>query len=132
MEIPIYINNGLHEPIYHQITDQLKALISGGHLEAGTKLPSLRELSKSLDVSLITVRRAYQELEFEKYIITKQGKGTFVAALDKATKQKVKITAVYDGFEKAIETALNYSYSNDQIKEIFQEVLISYRPDEET
>ena len=129
MEIPIFINNGLHEPIYHQITDQLKALISGGHLQADTKLPSLRELSKSLDVSLITVRRAYQELEYQGYIITRQGKGTFVTELDKATKQQMKITAVYDDFEKAIETAINYNYSNEQIKEIFQEVLISYRPD---
>ncbi|TDL52902.1 GntR family transcriptional regulator [Paenibacillus dendritiformis] len=66
-------------PIYEQIVDQMKALIATGALEAGEKVPSVRELSAMLLVNPNTVSKAYQELERQGVIVTMRGKGTFVA-----------------------------------------------------
>src|SRR5699024_2835065 len=110
------------EPIYHQIEQQLKALIAGGHLSAGTALPSIRILSKDLEVSVITTRRAYQNLETDGFIKTIQGKGTFVAELDSSLKKATKETAVYEVLQHAIDTALNYDYKPAQIMELFQTI----------
>ncbi|WP_099159255.1 GntR family transcriptional regulator [Virgibacillus ndiopensis] len=127
MELPIRLSKDSREPIYHQIVNQLKALIAGGQLVAGTPLPSIRVLSKDLEISIITTRRAYQDLEHQGFIRTSQGKGTFVAEIEDATKQQVKISSVYQTIEKAVDTAVQYDYSLDQIEEIFQEVIRSQR-----
>ncbi|WP_188454746.1 GntR family transcriptional regulator [Virgibacillus oceani] len=127
MELPIRLSKDSREPIYHQIENQLKALIAGGQLVAGTPLPSIRALSKDLEISIITTRRAYQDLEHQGFIRTSQGKGTFVAEIEDATKQQVKISSVYQTIEKAVDTAIQYDYSLDQIEEIFQEVIRSQR-----
>ncbi len=66
-------------PYYRQIFDQLGDLIRSGHLPPGTQLPSFRELAPQLLVSLITVRRAYEDLEKAGLIVCRQGQGTFVA-----------------------------------------------------
>ncbi|MFD2629723.1 GntR family transcriptional regulator [Oceanobacillus kapialis] len=123
MELPISLSKTSREPIYHQIENQIKALIAGGYLQAGASLPSIRLLSKDLETSVITIRRAYQNLEYQGFIKTEQGKGTFVAEIANETKQQVKVTAVYQAFEDALDTALSYEYTVDQIKEIFSEVI---------
>lgn len=123
MKLPIRLSKDSREPIYHQIEQQLKALIAGGHLSAGVALPSIRVLSKELEVSVITTRRAYQNLENDGFIKTIQGKGTFVAELDSSLKNATKETAVYEVFQQAINTALNYDYNHRQIMELFQSVL---------
>ncbi|MEI3604336.1 GntR family transcriptional regulator [Pseudogracilibacillus sp. SE30717A] len=123
MKLPIQLSKDSREPIYHQIEQQLKALIAGGHLSAGVALPSIRVLSKELEVSVITTRRAYQNLENDGFIKTIQGKGTFVAELDTSLKQATKEAAVFDVFHQAIETALSYDYTTEQIEEIFQTTL---------
>lgn len=123
MELPIRLSKDSREPIYHQIEMQLKALIAGGHLAAGTPLPSIRALSKDLEISAITIRRAYQDLETEGFIRTSHGKGTFVAEIKDILKQDVKDSAVYDGFDKAVETAVSYDYSFEDIMKVFNEVL---------
>lgn len=92
MELPIKLSEQSREPIYHQIEHQIKALIASGQLEAGTSLPSIRALSKDLEVSVITTRRAYQNLEYEGFIKTLQGKGTFVADINVSLKRKLKRT----------------------------------------
>ncbi len=66
-------------PFYRQIVDQLAGLVRSGQLTAGTQLPSFRDLARDLVVSLITVRRAYAELETAGLVVRKQGQGTFVA-----------------------------------------------------
>src|SRR5690625_6834933 len=78
MKLPIKLSQHSREPIYHQIEEQLKAIIAGGYLAAGTPLPSIRVLAKDLKISVITTRRAYQNLENAGFIKTVQGKGTFV------------------------------------------------------
>ncbi|MBS3679118.1 GntR family transcriptional regulator [Ornithinibacillus massiliensis] len=125
MELPIRISKDSREPIYHQIVNQFKALIAGGHLSAGTPLPSIRVLSKDLEISIITTRRAYQDLEVQGFIKTSQGKGTFVADISEDLKQEVKVTSVYNILENAVDTALSYDYSLEQVKTIFLEILKS-------
>ncbi|MFD1361391.1 GntR family transcriptional regulator [Lentibacillus salinarum] len=129
MQLPIQLSKDSREPIYHQIENQLKALIAGGQLTAGTSLPSIRGLSKDLEVSIITTRRAYQNLENHGFIRTSQGKGTFVADIAAATKQQVKHDAVYQTMQNAIDTALRYDYSIDQVEAIFHNIIRSRKGD---
>lgn len=121
--LPIRLSKESREPIYHQIEKQLKALIAGGHLTAGTPLPSIRALSKDLEISVITIRRAYQDLEAQGFIETTHGKGTYVAEIKNALKQEVKMASVSESFERAIETARSYDYSDEEMTAIFHEIL---------
>lgn len=75
----ILISNTSTSPIYEQIAQQIKGAILSGELSEGSPLPSIRSLANDLHVSVITTKRAYAELEAAGFIITVQGKGTFVA-----------------------------------------------------
>ena len=129
MELPIQLSKDSREPIYFQIEEQIKALIASGQLTAGTLLPSIRALSKDLEVSIITTRRVYQNLEQQGFIHSKQGRGSFVAEIEEELKKEVKIAAVQLAFETAIETALRHDYSPEQVKEIFSDVIKNYEAD---
>lgn len=126
MELPIQLSKDSREPIYFQIEEQIKALIASGQLSAGTLLPSIRALSKDLEVSIITTRRVYQNLEQEGFIESKQGRGSFVAEIEEGLKKEVKTVAVKLAIETAIETALRHDYSVEQVKEIFFETIENY------
>lgn len=76
----IFLSNAGQEPIYAQIARQIKQQILSGQLRAGEPLPSIRLLAKELRISVITTKRAYEELEREGFIYTVAGKGCFVAA----------------------------------------------------
>ena len=78
----IIISNSGGVPIYEQITRQMKGLILRGDLREGEALPSMRLLAKDLRISVITTKRAYEELEREGFLTTVPGKGCFVAARD--------------------------------------------------
>lgn len=130
MELPIRLSKDSREPIYHQIEKQLKAMIAGGHLEARTPLPSIRALSKDLEVSVITTRRAYQNLEQLGFIETLQGKGTFVANISTTERQQVKAEEVSDLIRQTIESALRYEYSLTEIEEIFNKVIKDLKGEE--
>ncbi|MFD1032602.1 GntR family transcriptional regulator [Metaplanococcus flavidus] len=121
--LPIRISKDSREPIYHQIEKQLKALIAGGHLTAGTPLPSIRALSKDLEISVITIRRAYQDLEAQGFIQTAHGKGTFVAEILTTTKQEVMTSSVQEEFRRAIRNAMDYDYAVEEIKAVFEQTL---------
>lgn len=75
----VQIRNSSEEPIYLQIKNQIKAQILSGELQTGEQLPSIRFLAKELRVSMITAKRAFDELELEGFIHSVQGKGNFVA-----------------------------------------------------
>ena len=75
----IVISNKDDRPIYEQITAQMKNMILSGKLEEGSQLPSIRALAKDLRISVITTKRAYEELERDGFIITVAGKGSYVA-----------------------------------------------------
>ena len=74
----IIISNSSDKPIYEQITNQVKALVMGGQLKEGDSLPSMRTLAKELRISVITTKRAYEDLERDGFITTVVGKGSFV------------------------------------------------------
>lgn len=90
----IIISNAAAEPIYGQITRQIKNLIIKGELRAGDPLPSIRSLAKDLQISVITTKRAYEELEQQGFIETVMGKGSFVAGQSEALlrEKKAKIS----------------------------------------
>ena len=75
----IIISNNADKPIYEQITSQIKAMIMSGELQGGDTIPSVRTLAKNLHVSVITVRKAYEELQRDGFIDTAVGRGSFVA-----------------------------------------------------
>ena len=75
----IILTNAGGQPIYDQIVSQVKAQILSGKLKEGDALPSLRALAKDLRISVITTKRAYEELEREGFIVSLTGKGSFVA-----------------------------------------------------
>lgn len=76
----LIISNASGQPIYDQISGQIKALILSGELKEGEALPSMRLLAKELRISVITTKRAYEELERDGFITSVPGKGSFVAA----------------------------------------------------
>lgn len=79
----IIISSNTSKPIYEQITSQIKALIMSGELKTGDPIPSMRALAKSLHVSVITVQKAYEDLQRDGFIETTIGRGSFVAAQNK-------------------------------------------------
>ena len=79
----IIISSNTSKPIYEQITSQIKALIMSGELETGEPIPSMRALAKSLHVSVITVQKAYEDLQRDGFIETTVGRGIFVNRNDK-------------------------------------------------
>lgn len=87
----IIISNSGGQPIYEQIISQIKGLIISGELKEGDALPSMRLLAKELRISVITTKRAYEELEKEGFIVSMTGKGSFVAGqnLDMIREQKI-------------------------------------------
>lgn len=89
----LLISNSSKEPIYEQITNQVKSLILSGELVEGAALPSIRQLAKDLHISVITTKRAYEELEKAGFIYSVVGKGSFVAEqnLDLMREKKLKV-----------------------------------------
>ncbi len=79
----IIISNNANKPIYEQITLQIKAMIMSGELQAGEAIPSMRALAKSIHVSVITVPKAYEDLQRDGFIETTIGRGSFVSARNK-------------------------------------------------
>jgi GntR family transcriptional regulator len=121
--LPIHISESSREPIYHQIEQQIKALILSGSLPAGTPLPSIRQLGTDLKCSVITTRRAYQNLEAEGYIKTRQGKGTFVSEIDEQKREQMQDETVYEAFEQAIRKGWQAYGNEEDIRQLFEDVL---------
>ncbi|PPA71097.1 GntR family transcriptional regulator [Jeotgalibacillus proteolyticus] len=123
MNLPIRLSKSSREPIYHQIENQIKALIASGQLSTGDPLPSIRLLAKELEISSITIRRAYQNLEFGGFIQTSQGKGTFVAEVDADMKTTMANQAVEESIRKAISTARQHELSDIEIIHLVEALL---------
>ena len=79
----IIISNNANKPIYEQITSQIKSMIMSGELKPGEASPSMRSLAKSIHVSVITVQKAYEDLQRDGFIETGVGRGSFVSAQNK-------------------------------------------------
>lgn len=101
----IYISNSSPKPIYAQITDQIRAAICEGRLKEGDALPSIRLLAKDLQISVITTKRAYEDLEQTGFINTVPGKGCFVAHQNLEMHHEAALKKVEDYLQQAIDTA---------------------------
>jgi len=103
--VQIIISNSSPEPIYEQIARQIKAEIIAGTLEEGSALPSIRALAHDLQVSVITTKRAYDELESEGFLDSVGGKGTFVAAQNPAFLREKRMRLVEEKLAAAVAEA---------------------------
>lgn len=106
-------------PIYEQIMDQIKKMISSGELVENDPLPSVRALSKELKISALTVKKAYDNLESEGYTTTIHGKGTYVLAANKEILLEEAKKEIESLLEKAILKAKQSGISQKEIKDIF-------------
>ncbi len=79
----IIISSNTSKPIYEQITSQIKAMVMCGELKTGDPIPSMRSLAKTIHVSVITVQKAYEDLQRDGFIETTVGRGSFIAAQNK-------------------------------------------------
>ncbi len=119
----IIINHSSMQPIYEQIADQVKSRIMQGELQADTPLLSVRTLAKELKVSALTVKKAYDALEQEGFIITVHGKGSFVAFANQQLMLEEKKKEVEADLEMAIRKGRSCGMNNQEIKELFEIVL---------
>lgn len=101
----IIISNSSGMPIYEQITSQIKGKIMNGELKEGDALPSMRLLAKELRISVITTKRAYEDLERDGFIVTVVGKGSFVAAQNAELVREEHLRKIEEYMNKAVSLA---------------------------
>ena len=113
-------------PLYEQIVTQIKEMILKGTLDQGSPLPSIRMLAKEVRVSIITVKRAYEELEAAGFVETIPGKGTYVSFANKERLKEVQISQIEDQLEQIVSLAKQMGMSVEEIIErvelIYEEV----------
>lgn len=119
----IIISNISEKPIYEQIYMQIKGAILRGDLKEGEALPSIRALAKDLRISVITTKRAFDDLERDGFIYSVQGKGSFVAAKNKETVREEYLKQAENKIEEAISLGRTGGLSDDELKEIFLLIL---------
>lgn len=119
----IILNNSSMIPIYEQLMEQIKNEIISGGLKEGEVLPSVRTLSGELKISALTVKKAYDRLEEDGFVVTVHGKGTFVAATDKQLAIEARRRAVEDDFYAAVSKAKNVGMSKEEILELLTIIL---------
>lgn len=113
------ISNNSDIPIYQQIKKEIIDSISGNILKENDMLPSIRNLAKDLRISVLTVKKAYDELEQEAYIKTVQGKGTFVSPRNKEILREKQISIIEDHIEQIINIANMSDISKNEVIELF-------------
>ncbi len=119
----IIINNLSMQPIYDQIVSQIKASIMQGKLKEEDMLPSVRGLAKDLRVSALTVKKAYDALEEQGFIVTVHGKGSFVACANQDLMLEEKRKEVEADMEMLIRKGRSCGMSNEELGELFKLVL---------
>ena len=115
----IYISNAGQSPIYAQITSQIKEKILSGELKTGEALPSIRLLAKELRISVITTKRAYDELEASGFIFTVPGKGSFVAARDTELIREENLRQIEEHMKQIQLLARACGLSRQELREIY-------------
>ncbi len=123
MNLNIIISNSSMQPIYEQIVTQVKAKIMNGELKEQTMLPSVRTLAKEIKVSALTVKKAYDALDEEGFIVTVHGKGSFVTLANQGILLEEKKKEVEADFDMAIRKGRSCGMSDQELTELFQIVL---------
>lgn len=115
----IFIDNKSGAPIYDQIYSQIKNQIINGALKEDEALPSIRNLAKDLRISVVTTRRAYDELEKEGFIYTIAAKGCFVAPKNIELLREENLKRIETYMEKIAQLAVSCNLSKEELKEMF-------------
>ena len=110
------------DPMYKQVTDQIKDAIATKVLKPETKLPSIREMSKELKISIITIKRAYADLEKEGYIFTRSGMGSFVANVKMEQLRLEKLSEIKEDMKKILKSGEKYNVSAGDVIKIIKEM----------
>lgn len=126
--VDIIISNSNPSPIYNQIASQIKGLIITGKLKEGDALPSMRLLAKELRISVITTKRAYEELERDGFIVSITGKGSFVAEKNLEFIQEEQLKKIEEQLKKAVQIAKQSGIGLEQLKQMLN---ILYGDEEE-
>ena len=116
----IIISNMVDEPIYLQIENQIKTKIMNGELAAGEALPSMRNLAMQLRISVITTKRAYEELERDGFIESYTGRGCFVKAQNAKLLREESLRQTRELLSKAVDKAKMSGIDLDELKEILE------------
>ena len=101
--VDIIISNSSGQPIYEQICRQIKGAVATGRLKPGEALPSIRALARDLRISVITTKRAYEELERDGYIYTVAGKGCFVSEQDLELQKEAGLREIEEHLQAAVD-----------------------------
>lgn len=123
----ILISNSSDKPIYEQITSQIKQMIMSGELEAGAMLPSMRTLAKELRISVITTKRAYEDLERDGFIYTIVGKGSYIADKNLDFVREEQLRIVEEHLNMAVEGA---RAGNIKLNELIEIIRMLYEEEE--
>lgn len=118
----IILSNASGKPIYEQIAEQIKASIITGELEAGQQMPSIRTLAKDLRVSVITTKRAYEELERDGFVETVQGRGTYVANSNREFIREEQLRRAEEKLLEAVEIAKSAGIQEKELVESLHEL----------
>ena len=121
--IPLHLSMDDPEPLYGQIESQLRDFILAGVLPPGTRLPSIRALARDLTCSVITTRRAYDDLESEGFIRTRQGMGSVVAEIPEEIMAARRREPVYGAFKEAVRAGRRAGLTREDLHEILEEML---------
>lgn len=119
----LIINNSSQTPIYEQIVDQVKEQIIRGNLKEGNALPSVRAMAKELRISALTVKKAYDALEQEGYVVTVHGKGSYISNIGSNIKLEELRREVEKDFETAIRKGKRSGMTDGEIKELLELIL---------
>ncbi len=114
----IIIRNSSPDPIYKQISDQLRGMIITGELQPGEALPSIRNLARDLRISVITTKRSYEDLEREGFLETVGGKGTFVAPQNREFLKEQKLKIIEAKLAEAVDEAKMLGLKKSELKEM--------------
>lgn len=114
----IIISNSGDRPIYEQITGQIKNMIMSGKLKEGDPLPSMRVLAKELRISVITTKRAYEDLERDGFIVTMVGKGSFVKAADTSLVREEQLKRIEELLSKVLQIAGQSGIERKEVEEM--------------
>ena len=118
----IVISPSNPDPMHRQVTDQVKDAIARGTLKAGEKLPSIREMSKELKISPITIKRSYRDLEHEGYIVTRAGLGSFIAEVDFGRLRSEKADEIAVELGRIKKMAAGYGISTADLGKILKKL----------
>ena len=119
----IILNNASMIPIYEQLAEQVKSQILSGVLSENEALPSVRTLSASLKISALTVKKAYDKLEEDGFVVTIHGKGTYVAPTDRSLSLEARRRAVEEEFTRALDKARAVGMTRQEIRELLELLL---------